>query len=118
MKKVISYIVVGVILAEVGEKRFKLPIEFGSDSPTFKTDNRDEILDIGKTSKVNTPFGEVNSLGGVLSITQQTIIEVDGDEFVNEKSFIETFGNISENEINDLQGFLLDRKLYINTNLV
>jgi hypothetical protein len=111
MKKTITYKATGLVLGNT----------WGGGRGTYATvplqsDTKEELLaEANRLLVKNTldnGMGFESLVGAVLSVTKQTIIEVEGDEYINEKYEIEVIGTLSEDEIEWVQENVLFNLVY------
>jgi hypothetical protein len=48
-------------------------------------------------------FQQNISKGAILCITQETVVNIDGDEYVNEKRYLDFIGDLTQKEMDKLQ---------------
>jgi hypothetical protein len=52
-------------------------------------------------------MGFESLVGAVLSVTKETVVEIEGDEYVNEKLSLDYIGDMTEEQISFLEEFCL-----------
>ena len=107
MKKEIKYKAVGMLLGDWDGIRGTYP-----SGRLWETNTKEELLANANKGLIDGTLDKMgvfdNLIGAVISIKKTTTIEIDGDKYNNIKFEIETIGTLSENEIHDMQGFLLN----------
>jgi len=111
MKKRVSYTATGLVLGNT----------WGGGRGTYATvslqaDTKEELLAEANRllvdNRLDNGMGFESLVGAVLSVTKQTSIEFEGDEYINDKYEIEVIGTLSEDEINWLQTNVLENLFY------
>ena len=74
----------------------------------LEADSKDE-LDTQIIDRFNngnlTVLGYTNYNGGIVAIAKETSIEVDGEEFVNTKLYLDFVGNMTQEQMDRLQNY-------------
>ena len=102
MKKTVRYTATGLVLGNTwGGGRGSYP------TVLLVADTKEELLaEANKKltdSSLDNGMGFENLIGAVLSVTKETSIEFEGDEYVNLKYEVEVIGELSDDEIDWLQ---------------
>lgn len=74
----------------------------------FEADTLEDLIsNVTNTLKDDniTVLGYTGAIGVILGITKQTTIEVDGDEYINEKLYLEFVGELTDEDREDLQKY-------------
>lgn len=107
MKKTVTYKASGLVLGNT----------WGGGRGTYATVSleaatKEELLAEAKyrieENTLDNGMGFENLIGAVLSVTKQTSIEFEGEEYTNEKYEIEVVGVLTEDEIDWLQENVLE----------
>jgi hypothetical protein len=111
MKKTITYKATGLVLGNTwGGGRGAY------DTVPLQSDTKEELLAEANRllikNALDNGMGFESLVGAVLSVTKRTIIEVEGDEYINEKYEIEVIGTLSEDEIEWVQQNVLFNLVY------
>ena len=111
MKKTITYKATGLVLGNTwGGGRATY------DTVPLQSDTKEELLAEANRllikNALDNGMGFESLVGAVLSVTKRTIIEVEGDEYINEKYEIEVIGTLSEDEIEWVQQNVLFNLVY------
>ena len=111
MKKRVSYTATGLVLGNTwgGGRGAYATIPLQSDTKEELLAEANKLLVEGR---LDNGMGFESLVGAVLSVTKQTSIEFEGDEYVNEKYEIEVIGTLSEDEIEWLQTNVLESLVY------
>jgi glucosamine 6-phosphate synthetase-like amidotransferase/phosphosugar isomerase protein len=111
MKKTITYKATGLVLGNTwgGGRGTYATVPLQSDSKEELLAEANKLLVEGR---LDNGMGFESLVGAVLSVTKQTIIEVEGDEYINEKYEIEVIGTLSEDEIEWVQENVLFNLVY------
>lgn len=111
MKKRVSYTATGLVLGNTwgGGRGTYATIPLQSDTKEELLAEANKLLVEGR---LDNGMGFESLVGAVLSVTKQTSIEFEGDEYVNEKYEIEVIGTLSEDEIEWLQTNVLESLVY------
>jgi hypothetical protein len=113
MKKTITYKATGLVLGNTWGGG--VIVGRGGTVP-LQSDSKEELLaEANKLlveGRLDNGMGFESLVGAVLSVTKQTIIEVEGDEYINEKYEIEVIGTLSEDEIEWVQENVLFNLVY------
>lgn len=77
----------------------------------FEAETKEDLLKQAKTSltdgSIDSGMGFESLIGAVLSIKKETSIDIDGDEYLNEKLFLESVGEMSDEQVEFLEECVL-----------
>jgi len=107
MVKTIKFKGIGFVLGNYwGEESGAYPTIY------FEADTREALLAEAKVALDNgsivSGMGFESLIGAVLSIKQETSIEIDDDEYVNEKLYLEFIGEMTNEQIEFLENCCLE----------
>ena len=97
MKKEIAYKVKGFIM----ESDLEIS-EINEMESKSKSSLKSKILEKFNSNKLSL-FQQNISKGAILCITQETVVNIDGDEYVNEKRYLDFIGDLTQKEMDKLQ---------------
>lgn len=73
----------------------------------FEAETKEALLDKAKTAlsngSIDSGMGFESLIGAVLSIKQETSIDVEGDEYVNEKLSLDYIGEMTDEQVEFLE---------------
>ncbi len=102
MKKTITYKAKGLVLLGSG---------IIEPMVRFEADSMDELKAM-VTDRFNNGKLDVLGYGGykgvIVGVAQETSIQVEGDEFVNTKLYLEFVGDMTQKEMDNLQKYYFD----------
>lgn len=83
----------------------------GYPTISFEADTKEALLEKAKVAlengSIDSGMGFESLVGAVLSVTQETVIEFEGEEYVNEKYSLDYIGDMTEEQISFLEEFCL-----------
>jgi hypothetical protein len=78
---------------------------------SFEADSKEALLEQANVALANgsidSGMGFESLVGAVLTVTKETVIEFEGDEYVNEKLSLDYIGDMTEEQISFLEEFCL-----------
>jgi hypothetical protein len=98
MKKEIKYI--GRVIYLVGKLHIKA-------DKIFEASTKEEIQGLISLDILSQVGKGV--VGCIIGYTKETSIEFEGDEYINEKNSIEFYGDLTQEQMDDLQASYLDK---------
>lgn len=102
MNKTVTYKAKGLVLLENGIIEPMVRLEANS-----KDELDTQIIDRFNNGKLSV-LGYTNYDGAIVGTAQETSIEVDGEEFVNTKLYLEFVGNMTQDQMDRLQKYYFD----------
>ena len=102
MNKTVTYKAKGLVLLENGIIEPMVRLEADS-----KDELDTQIIDRFNNGNL-TVLGYTNYEGAIVAIAKETSIEVDGDEYVNTKLYLDYVGNMTQDQMDRLQKYYFD----------
>ncbi len=102
MKKTITYKAKGLVLLSSGMSSPMVRLEANS-----KDELMSKLYDLFNNGKLSV-MGYMDYNGAVVGITQETSIQVEGEEFVNTKLYLEFVGDMTQKEMDNLQKYYFE----------
>lgn len=102
MNKTVTYKAKGLVLLENGIIEPMVRLEADS-----KDELQNQIIDRFNNGNL-TVLGYTNYDGAIVCIAQETSIEVEGDEYVNTKLYLDFVGNMTQDQMDRLQKYYFD----------
>lgn len=102
MSKTVRYKAKGLVLLENGFIEPMVRLE--ADSKIELVTQLNYLFNNGKL----TVMGYTNYDGAIVGIAQETSIEIDGDEYVNTKLYLEFVGTMNQEEMDKLQKYYFE----------
>ena len=99
MNKTVTYKAKGLVLLENGIIEPMVRLEENS-----KDALQNQIIDRFNNGNL-TVLGYTNYDGAIVCIAQETSIEVEGDEYVNTKLYLDFVGNMTQDQMDRLQKY-------------
>ncbi len=110
MKKQVKYVASGLVLGNLWGGGSGL-----YDMITIEAETKEELLqkakDGIKDGTLDDGMGFEKLRGAVLDITVLTTIEVDGDEYVNTKYQFDSVGDLTDDELTNMERMLLNLEI-------
>lgn len=102
MKKTITYKAKGLVLLGSGIIEPMVRLEANSKEGLMSKVN--DLFNSGKLTVLDYKGG----VGAVVGITQETSIDVEGEEFVNTKLYLEFVGDMTQDQMDKMQKYYFD----------